>query len=159
MTDHLKTLRELVAAGEKASPAPWWIGTRADGWPEGSICGRDVLDTAALKSRYEVQDAPRVCNLGGFNRYIKQDANQTFAVLAANARPALAALLRVVEAASKRLNQLDPLRAVIEIAERDGHLKALNPEVLARRLISEFEQQDALRAALRDLAPEAEDGE
>lgn len=125
MTDHLKTLRELVAAGEKATPT------------------RD-----ATLMRYD-HGGGRFYREVGRDRLLIADfydeANREFYFAAANARPALAALLRVVEAA-KATSVACKLACDAKGADNavDGWYQA----------------QVALDAALRDLAPEeAEDAE
>lgn len=100
MTDHMKTLRELVAAGEKATPGPWWPDE------EGDVTASCRAFTGPDGAEYhEVPVAS--CGLGHCTRdEVDEDRDADFNAAAANARPDIAKLLKIVEAAQTVANMV-----------------------------------------------------
>lgn len=126
MPDHLTTLRALVAAGEKFAPEPL----------SAECVGPSFLRAIITQDDEAVLHEPTVADRVApeYSRGVL-----AFAWRAANARPALAALLRVCEAAK------------VVSDERDRHDGDYSLSIEGRAAL------DALDAALRDLSPEVED--
>lgn len=155
--DHLKTLCAVVWLGEKATPGAWRPDDEADVVAPSRI--------VTLPDGEEVKDWPVASCATGMRDEADEDANADFIAAAANARPALAALLRVVEAAKNvrdieaRIDVLEAQQRVAPTFTTDGVTETALDAEIGAAYSDLVDARCALDAALRDLAPEVEDAE